>query len=133
MRQTDSTPSRKSVLLVEDDVELRTMLRHVLGIAGYAVRETGDGINALRLVELERPDLIVLDLGLPLLSGLNVQQEIAAHARTRSIPVVIITGSAASLAGLDVACVLRKPVSPEDVVAVVRRCLAAVMHRRDSA
>lgn len=127
-------PPRKSILIVEDDEDLRRMFRHALSLAGYDVKDTGDGINALRLVELQRPDLILLDLGLPLLSGLNVQEEIAAHAHTRDIPVVIVTASASPLDGVDVACILRKPVSPEEVVDVVRQCLASVSRRdRDTA
>jgi CheY-like chemotaxis protein len=127
-------PPRKSILIVEDDEDLRRMFRHALSLAGYDVKDTGDGINALRLVELQRPDLILLDLGLPLLSGLNVQEEIAAHAHTRDIPVVIVTASASPLDGVDVACILRKPVSPEEVVDVVTQCLASASRRdRDTA
>ena len=118
------TPQR-SVLIVEDDHELRRMYRHALGLAGYSVNDTSDGISALRIIEQHRPDLIVLDLGLPLLSGLDVQQEIAAHAQTRDILVVIVTGSSAKLDGIGVACVLRKPVLPDEVVAAVRRCFEA--------
>ena len=101
------------------------MFRYALSVAGYAVTEVFDGIQALRHLELERPDLIILDLGLPLLSGFDVQQEIAAHAHTRDIPVVIVTGSNAPLDGVIVECVLRKPVSPDHIASVVAKCLAA--------
>jgi CheY-like chemotaxis protein len=123
---------QRSILIVEDDHELRRMFRHALGLAGYAVSDTSDGIHALQIIEQHRPDLIVLDLGLPLLSGLDVQQEIAAHAQTRDIVVVIVTGSSAPLEGLGVDCVLRKPVSPDEVVLTVRRCFAA-RAKRDTA
>lgn len=105
------------------------MFRHALSVAGYTVRDTSDGIHALRLIELEPPDMVILDLGLPSLSGLDVQRELASHPRTRDIPVVIVTGSAAELDGLGVDCVLRKPVSPDDVVDVVRECFAAHARR----
>jgi DNA-binding response OmpR family regulator len=120
---------QRSVLIVEDDHELRRMFRYALGVAGYAVTEASDGIQALRQLELERPDLIILDLGLPLLSGLDVQQEIAAHASLRGVLVVIVTGSNAQLDGVLVECVLRKPVSPEHVVDVVAKCFAAHARR----
>ena len=123
---------QRSILIVEDDHELRRLLRHALGLAGYSVSESSDGINALQIIEQHRPDLIVLDLGLPMLSGLDVQQEIAAHAETRDIPVVIVTGSSAPLDGIGVACVLRKPVLPDEVVATVTRCFA-VHAKRDTA
>jgi CheY-like chemotaxis protein len=122
----------RSILIVEDDRELRRLFRFALGIAGYSATEAGDGIHALELIELDRPDLIILDIGLPMLSGLDVQQEIAAHAHTRDIPVVIVTASSADLDGLGVDCVLRKPVSPEDVVDVVARCFAAHASRNRS-
>jgi CheY-like chemotaxis protein len=101
------------------------MFRHALSVAGYAVSETSDGVNALRLIELEPPDMVILDLGLPMLSGLDVQRELASNPQTRNIPVVIVTGSSAELDGLGVECVLRKPISPDDVVDVVKQCFAA--------
>ena len=115
---------QRSILIVEDDHDLRRMYRLALSVAGYVVSETADGINALRLIELLNPEMIVLDLGLPLLSGLDVQKEVAAHAQTRNILVVVVTGSAAPLDHLDVQCILRKPVSPDYLVEVVGQCFA---------
>jgi CheY-like chemotaxis protein len=120
---------QKSILIVEDDHELRRMFRYALSVAGYSVKEASDGIHALRLIELERPDLIILDISLPLMSGLDVQQEIAAHSHTRDIPTVIVTASAADLDGVGADCVLRKPVSPDEVVDVVKRCVASHARR----
>src|SRR5215210_896818 len=100
------------VLVVEDDIELRRAFRLALVLEGFEVEEAGDGIEALRQIEQRPPDLIVLDLGLPLLSGVSVQQEIAAHALTRHIPVVVVTGSADDLSYLEVPCILRKPIEP---------------------
>jgi len=111
------------ILIVEDDTELRRMWRIALSVEGFEVEEAGDGIEALQRLEQRSPDLIVLDLGLPRLSGLSVQQEIAAHAVTRQIPIVIVTGSTMELGHLDVPCVLRKPVTPEELVAAVESCL----------
>ena len=111
------------ILIVEDDADLRRVWRLALQLEGYSVEEAGDGIMALRRLDNHPPDLVVLDLGLPALGGLSVQQEIAAHAATRDIPVVIVTGSAEDLSNVDVSCVLRKPVGPEQLVITVRRCL----------
>lgn len=116
---------RQSVLVVEDDVDLRRMFRSALSFAGYDVREASDGTHALRMIDEQSPDLVVLDLLLPLLGDLAVQQEIASHAHTRDIPIVIVTGSTMSLEGVDVPCILRKPVSPEELVRVVRNCLTS--------
>jgi CheY-like chemotaxis protein len=69
--------------------------------------------------------LIVLDLGLPTVSGLIVLEEIAAHANTKHIPVVIVTGSTMPLDNLDGPCILRKPVDPEKLISTVHQCLQA--------
>jgi len=94
-----------------------------LSIAGYHVEEAGDGLEALQLVENHPPDLVVLDLLLRSLDGLSVQQELASRALTRRIPIVIVTGSDLDTRGLEVACVLRKPISPDELVRTVRQCL----------
>jgi DNA-binding response OmpR family regulator len=116
-------PRREQILIVEDDEDLRRLFRTALTLAGYDVVEAGDGFEALRRIDTDPPDLVILDLMLPNISGLVVQQEIAAHVFTRQIPVVIITGSAAELEHIKVACVLRKPIDPDDLVAAVRSCL----------
>ena len=120
-----SATTPENILVVEDDADLRRMFRTALTLAGFEVEEAADGLDALKRIELRRPDLLVLDLGLPTLSGVVVRQEIAAHAYTRHIPVVVVTGRAERLDYLDVACVLRKPIEPDDLVRSVKSCLAA--------
>ena len=115
--------TRKIVLVVEDDDDLRRMFRTALMIAGFTVEEASDGAAALYRIHHQPPDLIVLDLSLPTVSGLIVHQEVAAHAHTRQIPVVIVTGSSMNLNHLEVPCVLRKPIDPEQLVSTVRECL----------
>lgn len=114
-----------TVLIVEDDSDLRQMLRTALAFAGYRVIEASDGLAALQTIDRDPPHLVLLDLGLPVMTGAVVRQEIAAQAHTRNIPIVVITGEPGDHAALDVACVLRKPVIPDRVVAAVRRCIAA--------
>jgi DNA-binding response OmpR family regulator len=116
---------RETVLIVEDDAAVRRMYRAALGFAGFDIIEAHDGTAALHLLEQRTADLVILDLILPTLSGLAVQQEIAAHATTRDIPIVIVTGSDMRLDDVDVPCILRKPVTPEQIVTVVRSCLAS--------
>jgi DNA-binding response OmpR family regulator len=112
------------VLIVEDDLPLSQLYRTALGLAGFTVRQAADGLQALREIDADPPALIVLDLALPLVDGFAVHQEAAAHAHTRDIPIVIVTGSARDLDALNVPCVLRKPVPPDELVSVVRRCMA---------
>jgi DNA-binding response OmpR family regulator len=116
---------RQRILIVEDDADLRRLFRTALTIAGFDVEEAGDGFEALRLVDNRPPDLVVLDLILRALDGVSVQQELASRALTSRIPIVIVTGSQLDTGALDVACVLRKPISPEELVRSVRKCLRA--------
>jgi DNA-binding response OmpR family regulator len=125
-------PSRQSILIVEDNEDLRRMYRFSLALAGFDVREAGDGLDALQALDREPPALVILDLGLPDVSGQVVRQEIAAQAQTREVPILVVTGSTARLDELDVACVLRKPVAPDGLVAAVRKCLAAGAASRGS-
>ena len=99
------------------------MYRAALGFGGFNVVEASDSLTALHFLDQSLPDVVVLDLMLPTVSGLIVQQEIAAHAHTRDIPIVIVTGSDMCLDHVDVPCVLRKPVSPDRLVNAVRNCL----------
>jgi two-component system phosphate regulon response regulator PhoB len=111
-------------LVVEDDHDLRRMFRTALTLAGFVASEASDGHHALALIDSDPPDLVVLDLMLPTISGIAVQQEIAAQAYTRHIPIIIVTGSAMNLDHLNVPCVLRKPVTPDELIESVRKCLA---------
>ena len=99
------------------------MYRTALTLAGFVVQDAAVGIDALRYIDQDPPNLIILDLMLPDINGMVVRQEIAAHAHTRRIPIVIVTGTTLDLSTADVACVLRKPVSPDELVRVVRSCL----------
>lgn len=119
---------RQTILVVEDDEDLRRLFRTALVLAGYDVVEAGDGLEALLRIDQAPPDLVVLDIVLPRLSGIAVQQEIAAQAVTRQIPIVVITGSGMEPGEMDVACFLRKPVSPEQLVEVVEQCLHSGAH-----
>ena len=114
-----------TLLIVEDDDDLRRMYRAALSLAGFEVLEAQDGLSALHLFEQRTIDLVVLDLMLPTLDGLTVQQEIAAQAGTRDVPIMIVTGSTLPLDNVKVPCILRKPVSPDELVLAVRRCLTS--------
>jgi CheY-like chemotaxis protein len=114
----------KRVLIVEDDADLRRLYRTALQFGGFEVLESGDGFHALHLLEQRTPDLVVLDLMLPTISGQIVQQEMAAKLHTRDIPIVVVTGSPENLEDLHVPCVLRKPITPERLLNAVRSFIA---------
>jgi CheY-like chemotaxis protein len=117
---------RRTLLVVDDDADLRRMFRAALSLAGFEVSEASDGLEALRKLDGDRlPDLIILDIRMPIITGHAVAQEVAAQAHLRHIPVMVVTGSNEPLDYLDVACVLRKPIDPDELVRQVWRCINA--------
>jgi CheY-like chemotaxis protein len=115
------------ILIVEDDAALRALWRTALRLDGYTVAEAGDGLEALKLIEASPPDLVVLDLGLPEVDGISVRKDLAAQVFSRHIPIVVITGSTEDLSYLDVNCILKKPVTVDHVILVIRRCIESVV------
>ena len=99
------------------------MFRFALALEGFDVIEARDGYEAIRQYDATTPDLVVLDLGLPGVDGFTVHQEILAQSRARPTPIVIVTSWLGDLSSLTVSCVLRKPVTPDELVRTVRRCL----------
>ncbi|MGH7514495.1 MAG: ATPase, T2SS/T4P/T4SS family [Gemmatimonadales bacterium] len=79
------------VLLVEDEEQLRRVMKDLLEREGYIVSEARDGIQALDQVDRHAPDIIVLDLNLPGLDGYSVLQQLRSRPATRTIPVMVLT------------------------------------------
>ena len=117
------------VLLVDDFEDIRAMYAEYLTLAGYRVVEASDGRQALaRAVEL-LPNLLVMDLSLPVLDGWATLRELRSDVRTEGIPVIVLTGHAragysrrARDAGF--ASFLTKPCMPAVLWTVVRDVLA---------
>jgi DNA-binding response OmpR family regulator len=119
-------PRPKTVLVVEDNPELRRIFADALFWAGFRVEQTDDGVTALRMIENDPPDALVLDIGLPTLDGLSVRDELAANSETGAIPVVIVTGTEFTWQLRSDDRVLQKPVAPDRLVATIRECLSGV-------
>jgi CheY-like chemotaxis protein len=119
------SPQKATILVVEDDEELRNLYRHELMMVGYAVAVAADGVAALQWIDTHRPDVIVLDWALPRLGGRDVQREVASHAETRDIPIILVTGVAADreIDPADFCEVLRKPIDVEEMVRAVMKCV----------
>ena len=113
------------ILLVEDDEQTREFYRHAIKAAGHEVAAVEDGLAALRRIDIEPPDVIVLDLVLPRLGGIDVFQELRANPATRKIPVIAVTGSdrVLSVDTTEFHYFLRKPVSAELLVATIDQAL----------
>jgi CheY-like chemotaxis protein len=90
--ETPGGPSRDTcVLLVEDEDQLRRVMKDLLEREGYAVAEARDGVQALDQVDRVAPDIIVLDLNLPGIDGYTVLQQLRSRPATRTIPIVVLT------------------------------------------
>ena len=123
---------RPTILVVEDDETLRRFYREVLGFAGYVVTAVEDGLDALRYLEATVPDLIILDMALPRLRGRDVQQELAAHADTRHVPTLVVTGTdTRQLDPTEFTCIRRKPVTADALLKAVEECLAVTTARKE--
>ena len=126
-----ATPPRTMVLVVEDDPTLSSFYRSALQIAGYAVATADDGFSALRQIDDVVPAALVLDLGLPRLSGFDVGREMAAHLPF--VPIVVVTGSTDAIDPADFACVLRKPITATALIEAVEKCLQQAGRTRRTA
>ena len=121
LRVTAVNTAGPSVLVVEDNPDLRHLFRLSLALAGFSVRDAHDGYQALVYIEESAPDALVLDLGLPRVSGFSVLDELTARSDIRKPAIVVVTGLD-DVDDLD-ATVLRKPVEPSLLVATVRTAL----------
>lgn len=120
------------VLVVDDDEKNRTLLRFPLEAQGYRVSQADCGLEALRQIALEAPDVILLDVMMPVLDGFEVCRSIKADAKTAPIPVLILTALAdrkERLMGIEAGAndFLTKPLDLPDVMLRVRN--AAQMKR----
>lgn len=119
-------PPRPVLLIVEDDFTLRELYRLELSLSDFKVLACDDGVQALHYLDRERPDLVVLDLNVPRVTGTMVYEELRARSQTGSVPRVIVISGVYSLPYLPGATVLRTPVSPE----LLHRTIVRVLERR---
>lgn len=118
------------ILVVEDEPDISALVAYHLAREAYRVRTATDGLEALRLVERERPDLVVLDVMLPEASGLEVLRELRGRPDLQSVPVILLTARKEEqdrVEGLSLGAddYIAKPFSPRELVLRV----AAVLRR----
>jgi two-component system, OmpR family, phosphate regulon response regulator PhoB len=125
---------RAQILVVEDEPDIAALVAYHLTRAGYAVRTAVDGEEALRIIDADLPDLVVLDLMLPTTSGLDVLKQVRASPEIAHLPVVLLTArreEANRIEGLAMGAddYMTKPFSAEELVlrvgAVLRRVRSA--------
>lgn len=117
------------IVIAEDDPSIRSLVAQLLTLDGFAVTAVGDGGSALETVLADTPALVVLDLMMPRMDGLEVLQAIRDNEATRTTPVVIVTAKTddeTTWAGWRGGCdyYMTKPFEPEDLIAAVHRLLA---------
>ena len=115
-------PRRPLLLVVEDDHVLRDLYRVTLSLSNFAVHACEDGLDALHYLDQSRPDVIVLDLDLPRISGTVLYDEIRARRRAERVPIIVVTGIA-NVPDLPEAVVLRKPVTPDQLIKAIENTL----------
>jgi DNA-binding response OmpR family regulator len=113
------------ILVVDDDLELRGLIGFALKQAGYLVIEAGDGPRALAELRAERPDLVILDVNLPKMSGFEVLERIRAESQARVLMLTVRAGEEDVVRGLDLGAddYLPKPFSPRTLLARIRALL----------
>lgn len=120
----------KKILVVEDTEDNRQILRDLLGMAGYEMVEARDGAEGVAKATEHRPDLILMDIQMPVMDGYEATRRIRANPELKSIPIVAVTSYALSgdeektrAAGCD--GYIAKPYSPRQMLAKVREILGA--------
>lgn len=121
---------RPLILIVEDHLELRQLYAQQLALCGFDVIEAGNGVEAVAHTTSHAPDVVLMDLSLPVMDGWEATRQLKTNGQTAHIPVVALTahdGSGelqrATRAGCD--WFVPKPCPPDALIAEVRRVLAA--------
>lgn len=125
----------KKILVVDDEAKIVQLARDYLEHAGYSVVTAGDGKTALAAVRTEKPDLVILDLGLPEIDGLDVTRTLR---RESNVPIIMLTARTEEtdkLVGLEMGAddYITKPFSPKEMVARVRVVLRRLDATRENA
>ncbi|MGE5264839.1 MAG: response regulator [Acidobacteriota bacterium] len=125
----------KKILVVDDEAKIVQLARDYLEHAGFSVMTAGDGKTALAAVRAEKPDLVILDLGLPGMDGLDVTRTMR---RETNVPIIMLTARTEEtdkLIGLEIGAddYITKPFSPKEMVARVRVVLRRLDASRENA
>jgi DNA-binding response OmpR family regulator len=122
------------ILIIDDDVGFRDLLRLHLSAAGYQVQVAEDGVTGGRALLAQTPDLIVSDLNMPFLNGFELLSLLRSDAETASIPVILLSGRSdgdtmAKAVELGAADFLTKPVTRDQLLESIEACLVRTKGR----
>jgi CheY-like chemotaxis protein len=114
------------ILIVEDELAAAEAVGYLLQLNGFQVEAAGNGQEALRSLERSRPDLVLSDIMMPLMDGLELAREIRGRADLRDLPIVLMSAAHDMLKGETPAtAVLPKPLDFSGLLATLRRLLGA--------
>jgi two-component system cell cycle response regulator DivK len=118
-----------TVLYVEDNEYNRKIVRQLLTRTSYRLREAADGEAALGMVRQERPDLILMDVQLPKMSGLDVTRALRGDPATADVPIIVVTSFALSgdeqrAMAAGASAYIAKPYSPRELLELIHTFLA---------
>lgn len=118
----------RHILTVDDDERIRRLVQINLERAGYRISVAGDGLEALAAIERDIPDLVLLDITMPRMDGIETLRQLRASAPSATLPVVLLTAKAQDedimegrRSGADY--YLHKPFSPSELLSIVREAL----------
>jgi two-component system alkaline phosphatase synthesis response regulator PhoP len=134
--QTSETARGRKILVVEDDPDIRELLRYNLAQEGLAVEEAQDGTEAIERIRRRAPDLLVLDLMLPGMTGLELCRVLRTEPATAALPILVVTAKGAEVdrvLGLEMGAddYVVKPFSPRELVARIKALLRRA-HRHEA-
>ena len=124
----NSPVAGKSILVIEDDASVRSLLQKALSAKGYAVQLVADGLEALTTLETVRPDLMIVDIMMPRLDGMTFVKAIKGNERTNSVPVIFLTAKndpSSMIAGINLGAkyYVTKPFALDELLSKVAKAL----------
>ncbi|MCX7011668.1 MAG: response regulator [Candidatus Sumerlaeota bacterium] len=119
----------KRVLIADDEEDVKDVMQMFLEGEGYEVETAYDGLDALDRVRTFQPDVILLDIMMPVVDGIQVCRKLKSDEKTKHIPVIMVSAAAkrekeGEAYDAGAAAYVLKPFQPEELVRVVERCLA---------
>ncbi|MCS7252989.1 MAG: response regulator [Armatimonadota bacterium] len=130
-------PIRKPlILVVDDDYAVEELLRMCLEHEGFKVITARDGLEALMLLRRHKPDVVILDIYMPVLDGWGVLEVIRSDENLRHLPVILLTVERSPhsiIRGWDegIDCFISKPFDPADLIAIIKRTLELKHYKED--
>jgi DNA-binding response OmpR family regulator len=124
---------KKTIVLVEDEEHVRQMVSKMLSKSGYSVQEAVDGLDGLRKIDAQKPDLIIADVMMPNLDGLLLIKALKGHHDTKTVPVIFLTAKGdtrSMIEGINAGAkyYVTKPFQMDDLLSKVSKILGGAAH-----